>query len=135
MRMRLLALPLLLAAAACGGPTGVDTAVITVQVRDDIGKSAGRNQVIIQRVDASDAASRVYTGTDTDGLASVRVSEPGTYDVRVVPTEGFVSSASLRRTITVDQGERIEMAFTLYRGGNSELNREYTPWNGEAVWP
>lgn len=135
MRMRLLALPLLLAAAACGGPTGVDTAVITVQVRDDIGKSAGRNQVIIQRVDASGAASRVYTGTDTDGRASVRVGEPGTYDVRVVPTEGFVSSSSLRRTITVAEGERIDVAFTLYRGGNSELNREYTSWNGETGWP
>jgi hypothetical protein len=133
--MRLLALPLLLAAAACGGPTGVDTAVIAVQVRDDIGKSAGRHQVIVQRVDAPGAASRLYIGTDTGGRASVRVGEPGTYDVRVVPTDGFVSSSSLRRTITVAEGERIDVAFTLYRGGNSELNREYTPGNGETVWP
>lgn len=135
MRPRLIVVPFLLAAAACGGPTGVDTAVITVQVRDDIGKSAGRNEVIIQRVDAPGATSRVYTGTDTDGRASVRVSEPGTYDVRVVPTAGFVSSSSLRRTITVAEGERIDVAFTLYRGGNSELNREYTPWNDGTVWP
>jgi hypothetical protein len=135
MRLPLMALPLLLAAVACGAPTGLDTAVIAVQVRDDIGKSAGRQQLIIQRVDAAEMSRRVDTGTDRDGRASVPVSTSGMYEVRVIPSDGFVSSASLRRTIVVVEGERTDVTFTLYRGGNSELNAERTPWNGEAGWP
>ncbi|MCC7001472.1 MAG: hypothetical protein IT357_04880 [Gemmatimonadaceae bacterium] len=135
MRLRLVAPLLCLAAAACTAPTDLDTAVINVQVRDDIGRSAGRNEVIIRRVDAPDATRRVDTGTNTNGHVSVRLRDSGTYEVLVIPTATFSSSPSLRRTVTVIEGERVVLAFTLYRAGWSEPDqnptREYTP----TTWP
>ena len=134
MRIHLLA-PMLYLAAACSAPTEVDSAVINVLVRDDIGKSAGRNEVIIRRVDAPDATRRVDTGTNTAGRVSVELRESGTYEVLVIPTPAFASSPELRRTVTVNAGERIVLAFTLYRAGSSEPNRNPTPPVPQPWWP
>jgi hypothetical protein len=135
MRFRLLAPLFCFAAATCSAPTAVDTAVINVLVRDDIGKSAGRNEVIVRRVDAPGAMRRVDTGTNTAGRVSVEISESGTYEVLVIPTSGFESSPELRRTVTVNAGERIVLAFTLYRAGSSEPNRNPTPQVPQPWWP
>ena len=135
MRLRLVAPLLCLAAAACSAPTDLDTAVINVQVRDDIGKSAGRNEVIVRRVDAPDATRRVDTGTNTAGRVSVEIREAGTYEVLVIPTVNYASSPSLRRTVTVEGGERLVLAFTLYRAGTSEPVRDPMPYVPQPWWP
>lgn len=135
MRPRLVATLLCLAAAACSAPTYLDTAVINVLVRDDVGKNAGRNEVIIRRVDAPDAMRRVDTGTNTAGRVSVEVPESGTYEVVVIPTPIYASSPELRRTVTVVTGERIVLAFTLYRAGWSEPSQNPTREVPQPWWP
>jgi hypothetical protein len=135
MRLRLLAPLLCLAAAACSAPTELSTAVINVQLRDDIGKSAGRNEVIIRRVDAPDATRRVDTGTNTAGRVRVEIRESGTYEVLVIPTVNYASSPSLRRTVTVVGGERVVLAFTLYRAGSSEPTQNPMEPLPQPWWP
>jgi len=135
MRLRLVAPLLCLAAAACSAPTDLDTAVINVLVRDDVGKSAGRNEVIIRRVDAPDAMRRVDTGTNTAGRVSVELRESGTYEVLVIPTANYASSPELRRTVTVVGGERLVLAFTLYRAGSSEPVQTPMPHVPQPWWP
>lgn len=135
MRLRLIAPLLCIIAAACSAPTELDTAVINVLVRDDVGKSAGRNEVIIRRVDAPDATRRVETGTNTAGRVSVEIPESGTYEVLVIPTTAYASSPALRRTVTVIPGERVVLAFTLHRAGSSEPNQNQTPQIPLPGWP
>lgn len=125
MRLRLFA-PTLLFAAACGAPTGLDAARISVRLLNDAGQSAGRNQVIVQPI-LADAGRRVDTGTNQAGRVEVRLEAPGTYEVWVVPSDGFVGTRSLVRAVTVGANERVVVEFTLQRDAVDELRRPESP--------
>jgi hypothetical protein len=127
MRLRLLVVPILLAAAACGAPTDPSAASVEVEVRNEVGASAGRHRIqIVRAVGGEDTKPLVSATTGTDGRVSVRLESAGAYEVRVVPTEGFASAAPSRRTISVAAGERVAVVFTLHRA--------HDPGPGEPGW-
>lgn len=104
----------LLAACDPGGGTGPNSTLISVRVRDDRGATAGRNEVVVTLPDATHVDAR----TGADGNADIRMVEPGTYVVTVVPRDGFVAGTDgLTKSVTVDARTRTEVRFTLYRTG------------------
>lgn len=116
--MRLLQrLSLLVTLAACstGGGTDPNVAVLRVRLVDDRGMSAGRHQVIVQPT----AGTTVERVTGTDGKVSIGVASSGTYQVRVVPRDGWMSTPALTRTVTLVATQQAVVDFTLLRAGVS----------------
>lgn len=116
--MRLLQrLSLLVTLAACstGGGTDPNAAVLRVRLVDDRGMSAGRHQVIVQPT----AGTTVERVTGTDGKVSIGVASSGTYQVRVVPRDGWMSTPALTRTVTLVATQQAVVDFTLLRAGVS----------------
>lgn len=110
-------LPLLVGITACGsgGATDPNAAVLQVRLVDDRGASAGRHHVVVQPT-AGTAVERV---TGTDGRVSIGVASSGTYRVRVVPRDGWMSTPALTRTVTLVSTPQAVLDFTLLRAGVS----------------
>ncbi len=117
--MRRIFLTLILAgSAACNASHGTspDATIIHVRLIDAMqSMSAGRNQVRVTLGDGSVVDAR----TGTDGIADVRVTGAGTYQVRVVPRAGYISSDALSRTITVPRNATVVVEFVLRREGGT----------------
>lgn len=114
---RLLLGATMLTAAACstGGVTNPSGALISIDLRNDAGASAGRNQVLITRTVGNPDSRQA----SVNGSGNIAVAGAGTYLIRVIPRSGFVASDQLRRIVTVSDGGRIGVSFTLYRQGQS----------------
>jgi hypothetical protein len=114
--MRRLILTLLVAGGiACESSTGTESSVISVVVRDDRGAPVDR-----MPVSATLSSTRVDASTRGDGRAEIRVPEPGTYLVRVLPRAGYVGSTpALSKSVTVDDNVRATVDFTVHREGVS----------------
>lgn len=113
--MRRLSFVVLIAAStACGAgrATAPDTAILDVRLRDDAGKSAGRNRVVV----ALASGTQIDASTDADGNVAIAVPEAGTYDVRVIPREGYAVSSRVVKRVTVAERGTVVVDFTLYRG-------------------
>ena len=104
-----------LGAAACGtnGSTNPESALISVRLRNDAGAPGGRHRVLVTRT-VGDPDSRQAS---VNGTGDIAVAGAGTYLIRVVPSSGFVWTEQLRRIVSVSDGGRISVNFTLYREG------------------
>ncbi|MBL0171771.1 MAG: hypothetical protein IPP90_13810 [Gemmatimonadaceae bacterium] len=102
-----------LASCSSRGATAPDATVISIRLRDDRGAPAGRNQVIV----TLPTATRLDTRTQGDGTVDIGVADAGVYLVRVIPREGYVSTTSLTKTVTVTSNGTVVVDFTLYRAG------------------
>ncbi len=108
---------LLAAAVACdiGQGTRPDATVISIRLRDDRGAPAGRNQVIV----TLPASTRVNAQTRTDGTVDIGVVDPGVYRVWVIPRDGYISTDSLTKLVTVTSNGKVVVNFTLHRAGTN----------------
>jgi hypothetical protein len=104
----------LVLAAGCAGSASTDPSVATlsVRIRDDGGKAAGVNQVMVTTPSGVSVAYR----TANDGTLTVRLQEAGTVTVRVVPRAQFVGGTpGLAKTLTVEAGSTAQVNVTVYR--------------------
>ncbi len=116
----------LLLAACADAPAAPDAELISVRLRNELGQSAGRNEVIIERGGSVSQVVR-RDGTGAAGRTDVTLPGPGTYLVRVIPRDGYASSPTLQRVVTVEPAQRLVLEFTLYRTGMSELPPPMSP--------
>lgn len=121
---RFVLIPLVLGATACTwfGSTGPDGTVIGVRLLDDRGASAGRNQVVVQLPERRS----VNAITGRDGTVDIGVAGAGTYDVRVIPRDGFIATEFLSKRVTVTARGKTVVEFILMRGA---IPPE-PPWTG-----
>ena len=115
---RVLVALLIVAVSACGSenPAGTEAQSIDVRVIDDIGAPVKRTAI---RVMAS-AESRLEGRTGNDGTAEIRVEYPGSYEVRVIPSEGYLAGTEpLLKTVTVEANGTASVTFTVHRVGTT----------------
>lgn len=114
--LRLYAFLVGLAACSTGGTsTDPNIAVLRVRLVDDRGMSAGRHQVVVH----PSLGTTVQRVTGTDGRVSIGVASSGMIEVRVVPRDGWMSTPSLTRTVTLVSSQEASVDFTLLRAGVS----------------
>jgi len=115
--MRIVILGLLIASvSACGsgGPTSASGTVLEVRVMDDIGAPVNRMPITVTMSETS----RIDGRTGSDGIADIRVGEAGTYEVRVIPRDGYLAGIEpLSKTVTVEANDAIVLTFTVHRQG------------------
>lgn len=115
-RLLVFSVAAVLAACSSGGTTGPDANVINVRVVDDIGTGVGRMPVTAIM---SNGAS-VRGVTREDGTVKIGVADAGTYQVSVVPRDGYLRGVDpLVRTISVSASESASIQFLVSRAGIS----------------
>lgn len=122
--MRRLLFASLFAVSACSSesPVSPESAVINVQIRDDSGAPAGRNQVIV----TMPGGGKVNARTGDDGTADIRVPSGGVYEVWVVPRNVYVGGTEpLTKTVTVAGNAKAVVAFTVHRA--ARITPDWTP--------
>ena len=121
---RLVLASLILGLSACGsgGPTSPQ-ALINVRVSDDIGAPVDRMPV---RVTMS-AAERFEGSTGRGGTARIEVSGAGTYEVKVIPRDGYLAGPEpLLKTVIVESNGTSTVTFTVHRVGVSTADPKPT---------
>jgi|GEM_PF-3204867 len=117
--MRRLALAsLIIGVSACGsgGPTAPEGPVINVRVSDDIGAPVSRMPIRV----VAPAAEQLEGSTRNDGTLEIQVGDPGVYQVRVIPREGYLAGTEpLSKVVTVEPNESVIVLFTVHRAGVS----------------
>jgi hypothetical protein len=113
---RFIALSIIVAALACSGEaTNPAGPVINVRVIDDIGKPVDRTEIHAVMSDLRHEAS-----TNRDGTARIRVADPGIYEIRVIPRDGYIAGVEpLTKTVTVESTSTAAVEFTVHRGSGS----------------
>jgi len=81
---------------------------------DDIGAPVNRMPITVTMSETS----RIDGRTGSDGIADIRVGEAGTYEVRVIPRDGYLAGVEpLSKTVTVEANDAIVLTFTVHRQG------------------
>ena len=114
-------------ACSSGTPTSPSGPVLNVRVIDDIGAPVNRMPIKVTMSEAS----RVDGRTGDDGTADIRLTAAGTYEVRVIPRNGYVAGIEpLSKTVTVEENGAVTLTFTVHRTGVStaDPNPEPTYW-------
>ncbi|HEX6574417.1 MAG TPA: hypothetical protein VF042_05550 [Gemmatimonadaceae bacterium] len=123
---RLLVLAAALGIAACnsGGSTSPDVNVINVRVVDDAGEGVVRMPVY-----AVTSSGETLKGvTRRDGTVRLAVSGAGTYQLSVIPRDGYIKAIDpLTRTVSVDAMTAASVQFQVYRIGVSTGERPFEP--------
>ena len=116
--MRRIVMGLLLAVGCAGGATTAPAvATVSLRIRDDGGKSAGVNQVLVTSPSGVNTSYR----SGNDGTLTIQLQEAGTVTVRVVPRAQFVGGTpGLARTVTLNEGSSQLLDITVYRLGEGE---------------
>ncbi len=116
--MRRIVMGLLLAVGCAGGATTAPAvATVSLRIRDDGGKSAGVNQVLVTSPSGVNTSYR----SGNDGTLTIQLQEAGTVTVRVVPRAQFVGGTpGLARTVTLNEGSSQLLDITVYRSGEGE---------------
>jgi len=111
----LLSAILLLGALACTPERATDSSSIVLRVLllDDRYASAGRHEVTVTPVGGSTISVR----TGGDGTTSIELPGAGTYEIHVIPRDGFAANPDLTRIVTLAPGASTVVAFVLYRVG------------------
>ena len=109
---------LLLAVGCAGGATTASAvATVSLRIRDDGGKAAGVNQVLVTSPSGINTSYR----TRNDGTLTIQLQEAGTLTVRVVPRAQFAGGTpGLARTVTLNEGSSQLLDITVYRSGEGE---------------
>lgn len=109
---------LLLAVGCAGGATTAPAvATVSLRIRDDGGKAAGVNQVLVTSPSGINTSYR----TRNDGTLTIQLQEAGTLTVRVVPRAQFAGGTpGLARTVTLNEGSSQLLDITVYRSGEGE---------------
>jgi hypothetical protein len=117
--MRSVILGLLIAgvsACSSGTPTGPRGPVLNVRVIDDAGAPVDRMPIKVTMSEDS----RVDGRTGRDGTADIRLTAAGTYEVRVIPRDGYLAGIEpLSKTVTVEANGAVTLTFTVHRAGVS----------------
>jgi len=120
---------LVASASACssGTPTSLLGPVLNVRVIDDIGAPVNRMPIKVTMSEAS----RIDGRTGNDGTADIRLTQAGTYEVRVIPRDGYLAGIEpLSKTVTVEANGTVTLTFTVHRAGVSTADPgpERTNW-------
>lgn len=114
-------------ACSSGSPTSPQGPVLAVRVIDDAGAPVNRMPIAVRMFEAT----RIDGRTGIDGSADIRLSEAGTYEVRIIPRAGYVGGIEpLSKTVTVEANGSVSLTFTVHREGVSTANPppEPTGW-------
>ena len=65
----------------------------------------------------------MYAQTRTDGTVDIGVVDPGVYRVCVIPRDGYISTDSLTKLVTVTPKGKVVVHFTLHRAGTTSDGR------------
>jgi hypothetical protein len=115
---RLVLASLIFGVSACGsaGPTNPDGALIDVHVSDDIGAPVSRMPVRV----IAPAVEQLEGSTRSDGTLQIQVVDPGVYQVKVIPREGYLAGMEpLSKIVSVGPDESVVVTFTVHRAGVS----------------
>jgi hypothetical protein len=124
---RLVLASLIFSASACGSgePAGPRGPVINIRVNDDIGVPVSRMPILVTR----SAAARIEGSTGTDGTLEIHLGDAGTYQVRVIPRDGYLAGVEpLSKVVTVEPDATETVMFTVHRIGVSTADPGPAEW-------
>jgi hypothetical protein len=115
---RLVLASLFFSVSACGssGPTSPHGQVIDVRVSDDIGAPVDRMPIRVM----APAVDQLEGSTRRDGTLQIQVGDPGVYQVKVIPREGYLAGMEpLSKVVSVEPDESVIVTFTVHRAAVS----------------
>lgn len=126
--MRSVILGMLIAgASACssGNATSPSGPVLEIRVVDDIGTPVSRMPIKVTMSEATPIAGT----TGSDGTAGIRLIDAGTYNVRVIPREGYLAGPDpLSKSVTVEPNGSAALTFKVHRAGAASIDPFRPDW-------